>query len=90
MARRPKVQGCKAAWTDRGTAWRRARGEDERRAELARWRRLLLWSVGLTLPVFLTAMVLPMLPAFRPLLKAQVRSHKLIGNVTYLYPWSPS
>ena len=50
-----------------------ARGEDERRAELARWRRLLLWSIGLTLPVFLTAMVLPMLPAFRPLLKAQVR-----------------
>ncbi|KAK9840963.1 hypothetical protein WJX81_002856 [Elliptochloris bilobata] len=50
----------------------RARGEDERRAELARWRRLLFWSIGLTLPVFLTAMVLPMLPAFRPLLKAQV------------------
>ncbi len=53
---------------------RRARGEDERRAELARWRRLLFWSAGLTLPVFLTAMVLPMLPAFRPLLKAQARA----------------
>ena len=43
--------------------------------------------MGLTLPVFLTAMVLPILPAFRPLLKAQVRSHQLIGNVTYLYPF---
>lgn len=72
------------AWTDRGAAWRSARGEDERRAELARWRRLLLWSVGLTLPVFLTAMVLPMLPAFRPLLKAQVRNHH--SHAKYLYP----
>jgi len=57
----------------RDPARRSARGEDERREELARWRRLLLWSAGLTLPVFLTAMVLPLLPACRPLLKAQVR-----------------
>jgi len=60
-------------FTPRDPARRSARGEDERREELARWRRLLLWSAGLTLPVFLTAMVLPLLPAFRPLLKAQVR-----------------
>lgn len=33
---------------------------DGQQRQLAEWRRLFLWSAGLTLPVFLLAMVLPM------------------------------
>lgn len=47
-------------------------GAEERRAELERWYRLLRASFLLTVPVFLTAMVLPMFPAFRPALNLMV------------------
>ena len=36
------------------------------------WLHLLRWSAGLTLPVFLTAMVLPALPFFQPMLQAHL------------------
>ena len=48
----------------------RWQGAEERQAELAAGRRLLLLSVYLTLPVFLTAMVLPWIPRLRALLNA--------------------
>lgn len=48
----------------------RALGADDRKAELQYWRRLLRYSCAFTLPVFLLAMVLPMMPGCEALFKA--------------------
>ena len=50
----------------------RALGADDRRAELQYWRRLLRYSGAFTLPVFLLAMVLPMMPGCEALFKARL------------------
>ena len=50
----------------------RALGADDRRVELQYWRRLLRYSCCLTLPVFMLAMVLPMMPGCEALFKLQV------------------
>lgn len=47
-------------------------GEESRKADMAMWLHLLRWSLIFTVPVFLTAMVLPALPFVRPLLEAQI------------------
>ena len=50
----------------------RSAGANQRREELARWRQLFVRSLCLTIPVFLTAMVLPMLPFFKAALRKQL------------------
>ena len=45
---------------------------DDQAAELARWRQLFLASAALTIPVWLVAMVLPMLPGLAPVLEARI------------------
>lgn len=47
-------------------------GAEERAAELAYWGRLLRASVTLTVPVFLFAMVLPMMPVCEQLFRVQL------------------
>lgn len=49
----------------------RALGADDRRAELDYWRRLLRLSCAFTLPVFMLAMVLPMMPGCEALFRLQ-------------------
>ena len=50
----------------------RALGADDRRAELQYWRRLLRYSCAFTLPVFMLAMVLPMMPGCEALFKTHL------------------
>ncbi|KAL3154215.1 hypothetical protein ABBQ32_013720 [Trebouxia sp. C0010 RCD-2024] len=50
----------------------RALGADDRRAELQYWRRLLRYSCVFTLPVFMLAMVLPMMPSCEALFKTHL------------------
>ena len=50
----------------------RALGADDRRAELQYWRRLLRYSCAFTLPVFLLAMVLPMMPGCQALFRTRL------------------
>lgn len=50
----------------------RALGADDRRAELQYWSRLLRYSCAFTLPVFMLAMVLPMMPGCEALFKAHL------------------
>ena len=63
----------------------RAFSEDEQRAELQQWQMLLRRAAWLTLPVFLTAMVLPLVPWLRPLLKAQVAGFPLEELVKWAF-----
>lgn len=55
----------------------RSVGAQQRKAELDSWLRLLKLSAALTLPVFLTAMVLPMMPSMRPILATMVAGFPL-------------
>ena len=50
----------------------RALGADYRRAELQYWRWLLRYSGAFTVPVFMLAMVLPMMPGCDALFKAHL------------------
>eukprot|EP00891_Asterochloris_glomerata_P002470 jgi/Astpho2/2470/e_gw1.00048.183.1_t len=50
----------------------RVLGAEERQAELAYWGHLLRWSVLLTTPVFLFAMVLPMMPVCEQLFSLMI------------------
>lgn len=50
----------------------RALGADDRRAELQYWRQLLRYSCAFTFPVFMLAMVLPMMPGCEALFKAHL------------------
>lgn len=50
----------------------RSAGAEQAAAELAAWRRLLVLSVSLTLPVFLIAVVLPRVPLARRALDSLV------------------
>ncbi len=50
----------------------RALGADDRRAELQYWSRLLRYSCAFTLPVFMLAMVLPMMPGCEALFQAHL------------------
>ncbi len=50
----------------------RALGADDRRAELQYWSRSLRYSCAFTLPVFMLAMVLPMMPGCEALFQAHL------------------
>jgi cation transport ATPase len=63
----------------------RATGEEDRRAELANWRRSFLTSAALTLPVFLFAMVLPVVPGARAVLKAPIGGFMLEEVVKWMF-----
>lgn len=60
-------------------------GEEARQAELDEWWRLLRRSVAFTLPVFITAMILPALPFMRPILQQQVLGFPLQEVVKWAF-----